>query len=479
MGKWGWGARAGLFWGGLVCGFTATPASAQIESPFAIRVEAPEVVVPVVVLDRTPRIWNGNAFDEVDEQITDLAIRDFRILEDGVVQHVDNVALELPRVRDVQDNLSHHIENSYTPRGIWASADLWPSKSGPTLSPLATYLVSYTPAPSSAGSCHRINVQVKRRHATVYARDEYCNTQHPLTDPLGGTKLGQRMVEFADSGEEGEIPVSVQAGWIFGDVERSHVDVAIEFPSAALSRKWVKVNLYATAAVMGVVRDKNGTIVTRFSDMSSTASWNFYRGPLPPDHAFLAQWEAAAIPGRYETQVDLRRGTYKMQIVITDGVKFGKREVSLVVDGIHPDSVGLGDVLLCKRFHPVLEGAQAADGAPKFVPLISAGQEFNPAGDMRFHPGQPLVGYFEIYGATANKANFRVRVRAAKSANVKLDTGWQTVQSKSGGANHVIPIAAEIATEGLPSGEYELEVEAGNAANEETVKRTKAFEVVQ
>jgi len=477
MGYRSWGTWVGLFWGVLVCGAWGGSVGAQTESPFAIRVEASEVMVPVVVLDRTHRGWNGNRREELDEEITSLAIRDFRVMEDGVAQHVDHVALELPRVRDVQDNLSHHIENSYTPRGVWASADLWPQEGGPTLSPLATYLVSYTPVPSSSGSCHRIQVQVKRRHATVYARDEYCNTKHPLTDPLGGTKLGQRMEEFANSGEEGDIPVAAQAGWLLGDAEKSRVEVAVEFPPSALKRKWQKVNLYATVALLGVVRERNGNIVARFSDMTSTVPWNFYRGPLPPDRAFLAKWEAAAIPSRYETQVELGAGTYKVEIVVTDGERFGKKELNLVVDGSRPGGLGLGDVLLCKRFHPVLVGAQAAQGAPRFVPLVSSGVEFDPAGDVRFESRQRLVAYFEIYGTAANKASFRLRVREARSTNVKMDTGWHTVEARSRGANHVMPIAAEMTIAGLAPGEYVMEVQAENGAGEETALRSRAFEV--
>jgi hypothetical protein len=100
---------------------------AQTESSFVIRVETPEVVVPVVVLDRTHlRMMTQTSYEEVDEEITDLSLRDFHVFEDGVEQPIDNVALELPRIRDVQDNVSHHIEGSFTPRGTWASPDLWP-----------------------------------------------------------------------------------------------------------------------------------------------------------------------------------------------------------------------------------------------------------------------------------------------------------------------------------------------------------------
>jgi hypothetical protein len=364
----GWRAAV-LLLGGTALGFGASACRAQAQSPFAIRVEAPEVVVPVVVIDRSHRAATRAGFVEMDEEVTDLSPRDFRVFEDGIEQPIDNVGLELPRIRDVQDNVSHHIEDSFTPRGIWASPDLWPpSGAGPSLSPLRTYLISYAPPASSGDACHRIRVQVKRRHSVVYAREEYCSTGRPLSDSIGGTKLAKGMEEFADTGEDGEIPVAVQASFLQGAGDHGRIDVAVEFPWGALKRKWVGVNLYATVAVMGVVRDKNGIVVARFSDMTSTLPWNFYRGPLPPDRDFLRQWESAAIPSRYETQMELTPGAYKMEIVVTDGEKFGRKEVAVNADGKHTGNIGMGDVVLCKRFHTVLDGAQAAARAPKYVP---------------------------------------------------------------------------------------------------------------
>ncbi len=110
---------------------------AQTESPFSIRVEAPEVVVPVVVLDRTHRVAAAGSYAELDEEITDLAVKDFHVYEDGVEEAVDDVTMELPRIRDVRDNISHHIEDSFTPRGTWSSPELWPQEDGVRLSPLA------------------------------------------------------------------------------------------------------------------------------------------------------------------------------------------------------------------------------------------------------------------------------------------------------------------------------------------------------
>lgn len=454
--------------------------AAQAESPFAIRVDAREVVVPVVVLDRTHRRMVAlGAYEELDEEITDLAVKDFHIFEDGVEQPIDNIAMELPRIRDVRDNISHHVEDSFTPRGIWASPDLWPqSGGGLTLSPLVTYLVSYVPPESSAGTCHRIAVKVRHRHATVYARDEYCNVKHPLSDPVSGTQLGKKMEAFASHGDSGALPVFVQAGSFFGYAEKSRLEISVEFPWSEVKRKWAGVNLYAMVAILGVVRDRSGTEVARFSDMTSTVPWNFYRGPLPPDREFLKKWEAAGIPARYETQLQLAPGEYELDVVVTDGEKFGWKAVPVKVEGQRPDGFGIGDILLCRRFHEVEQGAQAAARAPQYVPLASNGLEFTPAGNARFDRNQPLVSYFEVYepaGQASGEAKFKMRIVNAKTGEIRVDAGWNTVEMEGRSRARTIPIAAKLAIETLDPGAYVVVIQASDSTGKATAKQTKKF----
>jgi hypothetical protein len=471
--------RGGCAWlaGGMVWFVAGTGLQAQTDSPLAIRVESDEVVVPVVVLDRTHREMTPTALEELDEEISDLGAGDFHVFEDDVEQPVERVSRELPRIQDVQDNLAHHIEASFTPRGIWTSPDLgWPSGgAGTSVSPLSTYMVSYRPRTAANGSCHRIKVRVRRHHATVYARDEYCGTQHPLSDPLGGTQLARQMQEYADSQESGAFPVYVQAGWFTANQVASRVDVVVEYASSAITRRWKRVNLYATVAVMGVVRDKNEKLVARFSDMSSTAPWNFYRGPLPPDRSFLKSWELAGIPSRYETQMQLAPGDYELSAVVTDGEKFGKARIPIRVEG--ETQHALSYVFLCKRFHPTLVGAEAAARAPQYVAMTSRGLEFTPAGDTRFSREQRLFAYFEIYEGLVNASrNFRIRIADGGSGEVKLDTGPRMVEAGLG-RRRGIPIAAEMAIDTLSAGTYVMEVEVTDARGVVVGRRTKEFAV--
>jgi hypothetical protein len=457
----------------------ASVSGAQAESPFPIRVEAREVVVPVVVLDRTHRFVTQTTFEELDEEISDLAAKDFRIYEDGVEQTVENVSMELPRIRDVEDSVSHHIEGSFTPRGTWASPDLWrPASAGPTLAPFVMYMVSYVPPTTSNGSCHRIKVKVRRRHATVYSREEYCNVRHPLTDPIGGTKLGRQMEAHADSGDRGGIPVYVQTGSFSGNSETNWVEVAVEFPVSAIKRKWAGVNLYAMVAVLGVVRNENGILVARFSDISSTLPWNFYRGPLPPDPAFLKNWETAGIPDRYETQIQLAPGEYELQVIVTDGEKFGRVTAPVKV-AARQNSLTVGDILLCNRVREAPEGAQAAARAPQYVPLSSNGLEFTPAGDTHFHRDQRLLSYFEICEPSAGakeSEEFQIRIADAKTGAIKRQTDWRLLETRAF-RNGVIPVAAEIPVDALGPGDYRLEVDVLDSQRNSRAEAAKVFTV--
>lgn len=196
-----------------------------------IRVRALEVVVPVMVLERSHFRMDRDSLYEEDEIVSGLSQNDFQVFEDGKLRPIQRVAVDVPRVRDVHDNFSHHLEYSTTPRGIWSSPDLRPqSAMASGVSPFSVYLVSYIPAPSPDGVCHHIKIKVKRHHVTVYARESYCNTPHPLTDPLEGTALGGKMKRYAASPQIGNFPLSAQASSLLDAAGANEMEIAVEFP---------------------------------------------------------------------------------------------------------------------------------------------------------------------------------------------------------------------------------------------------------
>jgi hypothetical protein len=456
-----------------------SPAASADRTP--IRVNAIEVVVPVVVLDRSHFRMDRDSLYQEDEVISDLSQNDFQVFEDGMQRPIQRVALDAPRIRDVRDNVSHHLEYSTTPRGIWSSPDLRPQSSmGSGVTQFNVYLVSYIPAPSLDGVCHQIKVKVKRHHATVYARESYCNTAHPLSDPLKGTTLGGEMELYAASGADGNLPVLAEVNPLFNETGSSDLEVAVEFQWSAVKRRWKGVNLYANVAVLGIVYDQDGTEVTRFSDMASTAPWNFYRGPLPPDRQFLNDWELAGIPNRYTTQVNLPPGNYQLQVVVTDGEKFGSVRRPLRVEDASRQGLGVSGIVLCKRIQTLPEGQEAAARAPQYVPLSGNGVEFSPAADIRFSRNEHLFSFFEIYlrpdeRSAAADTMFQVKLLNAESGELQLDTGIRPVASASQTATGIVPVSGEIPIGNLPPGRYRLNVQASDSTGKKTAWRESSF----
>ena len=482
-----------LLLGGAVLSTGALVCLAQSEGPSAIRVETREVVVPVFVVDKSdvhplgdPWHIGTTYYREWDKEITGLTAKDFHVFEDGVEQPVQIVTVELPRVWNVSDNVSHHTESSCTPRGIWVNPDLSPQlRPGATLWLLHVYLVSYVPPASSPdGSCHQIKVKVDHRDATVYARDGYCKTKNELHDPLGGMELGNRMEDFAGSSKGGKFPVSVQVGVLFGSSDANRVYVAAEFPSDALMRRWNNVKLEATIGVLGLVYDKDKAIAVRFSDLACHPSMlgDAYRGQIPLPHNDRKEYEYQVIPSGYRTQIDLPPGDYKLKLVVTDGERFGRVEVPLRVDGFDRDSLAISGIILCKRYHMVPEQPKEEARAPQYVPLVSKGLEFTPAGDTHFLKSDRLISYFEIRepllgGTAAVNIQFQARVRDAKTGEVKSDTGLRSVETGKQAGNPVIPAWEEVAIDKLPSGDYRLEVQASDSAGKSTVWCAATFTV--
>jgi hypothetical protein len=469
-----------LLLGRLVFANDAPVAPAAVVDRTPIRVRALEVVVPVVVLDRSHFRMERDSLFQEDEVVTGLSQNDFQIFEDGQLRPIQRVALDVPRIRDVRDNVSHHLEYSTTPRGVWSSPDLRPqSGMGSGVAPLSVYLVSYVPAPSPDGVCHKIKVKVKRHHATVYARDAYCNTTHPLSDPLQGTELGGEMERYAGSPQAGSFPVAAQASPLLDAAGANEMEIAVEFPWSAVKRRWKGVNLYANVAVLGIVRNQDGMEVARFSDTASTALWNFYRGPLPPDRQFLNDWERAGIPSRYATQVNLPSGDYQLQVVVTDGERFGLAQLPFKVEDASRQALGISAIVLCNRIQNVAEGAQAAAGAPQYIPLTGNGVEFSPAADTRFKRGDHLFSYFQIFLSTETRsatsdARFQIKLRNS-AGELTMDTGLRTVGLSNGTETGIVPVSGEIPIDNLPPGNYRLQVQASDSAGQKTVWRESSF----
>jgi len=468
-------------------GIPLVPVSmAQNQSSLEIHVESNEVVVPVFVLDKTHfrrevDLSGEQRLVELDQEITGLTAKNFHIFDDGVEQHIQTVTVERERAGYVSDNVSHHMEYSCTPRGVWACTDLETMTTGQGY--LHMYVISYQAPASTEGSCHRIKVKVDHRpKATVYARDEYCRVQHLAFDPLLGTKLGKQLEDYAISLEEGKIPLSVQESSFYSTTAVSRVDLAVDFPWKALRHESGGCFMEATVNILGLAFGKDGTLAARFSDMACFSSGRLvffdYNEPdcdllrLPPDPRHL--------PTRYETQFDLAPGEYSLKVVIADGQKFGRMEMPIKVGSYDRNNLEISDIVLCKRFRKAV--SDVPGWAAQYIPFASNGFQFTPTGDTRFAKSDHLIAYFEIYeplltDALSTSVRFQMRITDEKTGEVKTDTGLRPADSFVQQGKTFIPIAEQVAITELPSGNYRLEVQATDSTGNKTEWRTTSFTV--
>jgi hypothetical protein len=444
----------------------------------------------------------------------------FHVFEDGAEQKILSVTAErLSRVT-VRDNFVKHFEWSYTQRGEWSSVDL-----GADYSPIGTvrhfYVISYALPSSEEGSCHNIKVEVDDRDALVFARDEYCNTEHSATDFLNGTPLAERMNARVASPKTGKIPLSIQAAFFYTGADAARINIALEFPWNRLNHEWKDGSLHASIGVVGMIYKKDGTLAARFSDFACCASsmmptdirqsplsrllephdYNLSRSfePIEPpannpqvpisepsgpyDYARLRRFDPVELPTRYETQVDLPPGGYDIRVVLSDGSKYGYIETPLIIDAYDGKQLALSSIALSRRVRDSRSATPedaSADLAPEYVALVSEDVQVTPTADIRFGRRDILVAYFEIYDlllATRDGTALEVRLGIIDTKTGKLTNSVESVDAtpylQSGSSS--IHVARVIPTDKLPKGSYRLEVQATDSTGRRAVHRSASF----
>jgi hypothetical protein len=333
---------------------------------------------------------------------------------------------------------------------------------------------------------------VDRPGSDVYARDEYCSAKHSSSDPLNGTKIGQQLEREIDSERDGKIELSLQTSFFHADASMSRVDIALAIPWNSLKREWIGKNLNAAIGVLGKVYREDGTLALRFSDLACCSLDDaahmpvFFWGHPPLGYGNIVGADKDVLPARYETQFDLSPGHYQLQIVLSDGSKFGRLRLPLIVNSYDEGNLAISSLALCKRFHRPQDGPRQEDTivelAPDLIPFLSKGLQFTPAGDTRFEKGEPLFAYFEVYGPSLaemsnTKVQTRLRVTNAQNGELKVDTGFRDAASWMQPGNSAIHIGEQIAVDKLPKGSYRLEVRATDSAGGSTPWRAATFTV--
>lgn len=519
--------------------------STQLSAPpNPIRVESKLVMVPALVLDKkhlNKGLTEAEKRCEESEYndflrlrptepflprfceelaVRNLTAKDIHIFLDGKEQEIKGVTTGSDWIK-VRDTEGLHWEHSETPAGIWITRDITPagvltatgkSESLPISKarmvyhgyPLLYYL-AFTPDNSGQSGCHRISVKVDRPHSDVLSRREYCPGQSPL-DILTGSEFGNQMERELDSQNAGDIPVSLQSAVSYKGNGKALVQIALEFPWDALKYQWDKHwFMEGTIGTLGAVYKADGSVAAHFSDFACCSAYNtdFLQGSggLDPDSAqgvitglglpsnllsdFLTRYASLRLPTRYETQIELTPGEYSLQIVLSDGEKFGRAKAHLNIETYDGKGLAVSSIMLCKRFrdaHVAAVETSAANFAPQYLPMVSNGIQVTPAGDTDFKTGEPLVSYFEIYAPQAAReptTRFQVHLRIVDAKNSKIVKDFPPVDVapyiQQGG--RTIPIARDVPIATLPKGEYRLEIQASDSGGQSTPWRAASFTI--
>jgi len=460
----------------------ATIAAAQ----GAIRVESRQVLVPTVAFDKKlytltsknhhghtlsyriahdPHFWDSIA-------IRTLTAKDFNLYEDGHAQRIESASLEAPSFSIVSDNLGQHPESIGTGGGRWTYPDLANAEQSLWL-PWPQYVIAYVPPPSPAGSCHQIRVDVGRRsNLVVWTRSEYCNTPQPAGDPLSGSEFGKRMEEDLKSGAAGKIDLKLQAVAFYGVADAARVNIRLEFPWKILKHEFKDGTLKATIGAAGIIYDRDGNVAARFSDFACCDYGSSNKPSATAQHSENSyDRDTSMIPDGYETEIDLPPGEYEIQAIISDGEKFGRRKMPLLVKLRDEKQISMSDVVLCRRVRKISKEAQDVPGkmAGSYVPLASRGVEFAPTASPAFKSNEMLYVYFEVFdprSSTQAATNLRVQLKIVNAKTGHTEIDFAPVDAapyvKQGGS--IIRITRGIPLSGLPDGEYELQVRAAGPA---------------
>jgi VWFA-related protein len=470
-------------------------------------VQSHEVLVPTVVFDKVvyaqlnkmkphrrdtyghlvaknEKLWDSIAVKGLTE-------KDFHLFEDGVEQKIQRAQLEPPAFRVVDDNLGKHPEIVGSGGGLWAYPDT-PKTDMRAWLAWPQYVLAYAPAKSPTGSCHQIQVKVERANLEVWTRSEYCNTDHPVSDPLSGTELGKQLEAKANPGTLGDIDLKMNV-WAFPDnPDAARVYVSLDFPWQALLYEFRDGALHATVGSLVMVYRKDGTLAARYSDFAccdygNEKKLNANEQQAESQHvAAQLPYAEALLPDRYETQFALPPGEYQVRAVLSDGVHFGVQEAPLTVASYDASKLGISDVVLSRRARKV--SAEATDAAVQlaksYTPLISKGVEFTPTPNPQFWSSDTLFAYFEINdpladGQPGTKVQVNMRITDTESGTAvdtfaPVDT---TTYSKAG--SPLIAVARGVLLKRLTPGVYRLDVQASNAEGKSTEWRSAVFTVME
>jgi hypothetical protein len=476
---------------------------------------ARQVIIAVDVWDKTLKKgespWIGdepldtgekNHLRQLPPPARGLTAKDFHVFDNGAEQSINYLKeADFPAV-----DLTKQWVFWPTAFGTWGH--LQPNYSVEPSS--AKYLIGYVPASIQPGECRNVKVAVEGR-ITKTNRSEYCYSPHNDIDQIAGTKLGDKMRDFASSSARGSFRMSVRtftfwssgvlglttesaggetattSGNGFTYVVEVHdsmapatvqMSVGFDFPDSVW---YFPCRERDAIYVLGIVKETNGQPVGQFADaysclhtlMSNPASYKISSGVL--------------VPSRFDTQLDLTPGSYTVSVVVSDRHHFGRVQTPLRVGSLDPQRLLISDLVVANVLRGVgwvLRDATSVSPSPVTpTPLVSKDLQYIPdvVNPSRLPKHAPLYLYFEVYQPTSDTQAagvfYQLRITDLKTGSLVMNTGPVSAADWIVPGNLVIPIGLKVATEKLHKGSYRLEIQATDSAGRQTEWRQTDFAV--
>jgi len=299
---------------------------------------------------------------------------------------------------------------------------------------------------------------------------------------VNGTKLGQQLESELVAPKESSVNISLAAMSLYTNSDGARVLIAVDWPGKSLKGK------SRTKGVLGMVYKKDGTFVTRFSDLAD-------REGVPTSGLPRVQGYDPSLDlpeNRYDTRVNLPPGEYELRVALGDGRRFGRAQIPLTVDSYDRTVLAVSAVSLCKRISdvsanspqrtPQLPGAWKVELPGSYTPLVSNETEFKPTSNTRFKKGETLYVYFEVYeplreGNPQVTVDFQIRIVDLKTGELKSDTQPISASPYLQAGSPIIPIGRGIDISKVPKGSYRLDVRATDSTGKSTDWRPVNFTI--
>jgi hypothetical protein len=470
---------------------------------------------------------------------------DFRVFQGGVEQPIVKMDAGAWWTL-VRDNFGWHMQSSYEPRGIWSLSDLKPvpvvnrdfyllAYLRPDTKPGCHHIRVETDRPN-------LLLFARDQYCTGQTPSDPLIGTGPgreLENILASRKTGKipltvQAGAFHASGDKARVDVSLLFPWhdlyrqweitnwtlyarirVMGVLRRKDGTIVARFSDILYPSYWPTFDQggakfisweEGTEALSPLISHRIGGPLTPLrpgysgSEIGNDtlallfvgANAHIFRidaDPMRPDYSAIKTGLESSdpfwIPTRYETQIDVAPGDYDLQVVLSDELNFGRVETPVSIDPYNGKELALSSIALCKRLRDVAVAAKedvAANFAPRYVPLVSKGIEFTPAGDTSFNKGEALYAYFEVYEPALSEhpdTSVAVEMRVVDPGTDKVRAAFAVVNAtpyeQSGSTT--LRVARTVPIRQLTKGSYILQVRASDSAGATTPWRTANFSI--